>query len=292
MERPLVLPYRREGIYAVLHAPACFAQAARRAGVLMVHAEGGSKSGHKRSFVELGRRLEAGGVAALRFDLLGEGESEELLEDPFLAWRGLRPTTDYFHAEWRLDRLVLLGDCFGGLLATHYARLDPRVDQVVVWNLAQVKWTAEQLEGFAGQASPALEDVRHYFHKLATREAWAKLVSFRLHARELLRRAVVSPARSLALAGWRGLRRSAWAGRPCPAETTPAAGRRVPVTVLHAEQSPATARTLAIARHVFARAGFDVEHRVLPGREFSSVWKEAAYGWVQARAVAPRRATA
>jgi hypothetical protein len=57
-------------------------------GVLMVHSQGGSKIGHKRSFVEIGRRLEEERIPALRFDLLGEGESESLIEDPYTQWRG------------------------------------------------------------------------------------------------------------------------------------------------------------------------------------------------------------
>ncbi|HEX8089275.1 MAG TPA: hypothetical protein VF762_10505, partial [Blastocatellia bacterium] len=116
MERPVVIPNKAQGIYGILHLPSGFESEPSRTGLVLIHSQGGSKIGHKRSFVELGRRLEAKGVAVLRFDLLGEGESEELLEDPYLNWRGIIPAVDYLNDSLAIDRFIILGDCFGGLL--------------------------------------------------------------------------------------------------------------------------------------------------------------------------------
>ena len=148
MEKAIIIPNRMQGIYGILHAPRDFAAQERRVGLILIHSQGGSKIGHKRSFVELSRRLEAKGVAVLRFDLLGEGESEELNEDPYLNWRGIIPAVKYLCGVLPIDRLILLGDCFGGLLSAYYAKLDQRVERVIAWNLAQMKWPEDLLAGF------------------------------------------------------------------------------------------------------------------------------------------------
>jgi pimeloyl-ACP methyl ester carboxylesterase len=284
LEEPIIIPNRNQGIYGILHVPPDFAAQARRVGVILIHSQGGSKIGHKRSFVELGRRLEAKGVAVLRFDLLGEGESEELNEDPYLHWRGIIPAIKYFCAALPIDRLILLGDCFGGLLSAWYAKLDSRVERVIAWNLAQMKWPDDLLVGFEGGGAAPPPSLTLYRHKLFTREVWSKLLTFNLNLSEILRQALVDPASAYVRHAARrtaSMTRRLLTGRQGDGHLAVEAARQVPVCVLHASSPPGSDRAIAIAKHVFNKLGFAAEHILIPGIPFSHSWKTQAFAHVE-----------
>jgi pimeloyl-ACP methyl ester carboxylesterase len=285
MEKPIIIPNRAQGIYGILHAPRDFATQERRVGLILIHSQGGSKIGHKRSFVELSRRLEAKGVAVLRFDLLGEGESEELNEDPYLNWRGIIPAIKYLCGALPIDRLILLGDCFGGLLSAYYSKLDRRVERVIAWNLAQMKWPEDLLAGFEGSAAMPADSLTLYRHKLFTRDVWRKLLTFNLHYSEIIRHAFLAPAgahfKRIARRTTTMTRRL-FAGRQSDdGKPSTEAGRQAPVCVLHASSPPGSERAVAIARHVFDKLGFAAEHVLIPGIPFSQSWKSQAFAQVE-----------
>jgi pimeloyl-ACP methyl ester carboxylesterase len=281
MESPVRLAGCREGVPGILHLPERFGESRPRRGLLTVHAEGGNKAGHKRSFVELGRHLEARGIAVLRFDLLDEGEAEELSEDPYKTWRGLRPAADFFWESHSLDQLVLLGDCFGGLLAAHYARLDDRVAHVVAWNLGQMKWTDQQLRGYAGTKDLSAHAAAEYRHKVFSKDTWLKLLTFRLRAGPLAQKLIARPARALVGRGLSLIRPWLRRARPQAAERPREGGRRISARVLHASATPRDEQVIAIARHAFADAGLEAEHLRIPGIPFSREWKRAAFSLVE-----------
>ena len=257
-EFPVRLPNRAEGLAGILHeAVSSRRPGAPRTGLLMVHSQGASKDGHKRSFVEVARQAAPLGIPAFRFDLLGEGESEDLLEDPYLHWRGLIPAVNYFWEFAALNRVVALGDCFGGLLAAYYAQLDSRIDAVVVWNIAHMNWTPDLLKGHEPGA-PTPGSLRRRISDRFSR----------------------TPTLASVLREWRR-----FAGMLRSTSTSPAkratSARPVPVTVIHSPSQPNAAEAIATAEHVFAHLGMNASHIRIPGVPFSREWKIAAYAVVR-----------
>jgi dienelactone hydrolase len=120
-------------LYGLLEAPATPA----RGGVVIVHGWGGCRVGPHRILVETGRELARRGLAVLRFDLGGRGESEGepteadldgMIADARAALGALRQ---------RLGPGVpvgLLGMCSGGNVALAAAALDGDVAGVAAWS--------------------------------------------------------------------------------------------------------------------------------------------------------------
>jgi pimeloyl-ACP methyl ester carboxylesterase len=102
--------------------------------------------GWGRSSVTLGRRLAVEqGIASLRMDLRGLGESVPLDGGPRAALYNLTRLADVLAAMDLLSgrgykRLTLVGQCSGAYLALHAARHDERVTGLVVVNLLRFIW--------------------------------------------------------------------------------------------------------------------------------------------------------
>ncbi|MGQ7845918.1 alpha/beta fold hydrolase [Granulosicoccus sp. 3-233] len=93
--------------------------------------------GPTRLHVELARSLAAQGVAGLRFDLSGAGDSEPSSLGGDYRQRPVREVTqamDYLQAHHGKQRFVLLGLCSGADDALATAQQDPRVVGVVLLN--------------------------------------------------------------------------------------------------------------------------------------------------------------
>jgi hypothetical protein len=130
-------------------------------------------------FVEMARRLAAAGVAALRFDLRGRGDSagdvaatdlDGMIEDARAARRLLM-------AETGVKRTYWLGICSGGNVALGVASLDKDVDGLVLWSVPlfiEQKRKSQEVR----RRGIFLAD---YVRKLFRRETWAKLVRGKLH---------------------------------------------------------------------------------------------------------------
>lgn len=282
----VVINNRAQGLYGIVHLPQDFQHAPRRSGLLLIHGQGGNKIGHKRSFVELGRYLETKGVATFRIDLLGEGESEELSEDPYLNWRGLKPAINYFWDSLSLHRLLILGDCFGGLLATYYAALEPRIEHVMVWNLAQMKWTDEQLADY-DDAPSGVEPFRYYWQRLSEKDTWEKLIKFRVRPGQVGKRLLVNPIKDYAwrrfTAARKSMRTILGQAQSSPQENGDSGKRRVPVSIFHAPSTRGGTSTIYVAEHVFRKLGTDAEHILIAGVPFSQSWKATAFSEVEKR---------
>ena len=95
-----------------------------------IHGFGGNKCGYKNLFVQMARTLETNGIACVRFDFYGNGESDGEFEDMTFTSL-LEDTEDIFHwvleQEW-IDReqVILSGQSMGGYVAACAApRLKP-----------------------------------------------------------------------------------------------------------------------------------------------------------------------
>ena len=105
--------------------------------VLMCHGLGGTKVEAQRLFVRLSRRLEGEGIASMRFDLRGCGESDGYLEEMALTdhLADLSAALRFFSAREEIDadRIGLLGYSLGGSLASLAAPKTPLVKALVIW---------------------------------------------------------------------------------------------------------------------------------------------------------------
>ncbi len=126
-------------IYGVLHAPVA---AKKKAVPIVVFCHGftGTKVEPHRIFVKMARDLVSRGIAALRFDFRGSGDSEGNFEDMTLSgeisdavkaldWVVQNAEQEGLDAE----RIGLLGLSMGGLVAACTAAKDRRVKALTLW---------------------------------------------------------------------------------------------------------------------------------------------------------------
>ena len=170
-------------LYGVLDLPA----APHQRGVLIVVGGPQYRAGSHRQFTLLARSLAAQGIAAMRFDYRGMGDSEGEMRDFEDVHDDLRAAIDaFFAAEPALREVVLWGLCDAASAAALYAAGDARVAGVVLLN----PWVRTD----SGVAKATL---KHYYRdRLLQGALWKKIASGRFDVR--------GAARSLA-----GLLRSA-----------------------------------------------------------------------------------
>lgn len=171
-ESVVAIPIEGDTLWGVLAEPADAGTGADTAVVIVV---GGPqyRAGSHRQFVQLARGLAGGGVAALRFDVRGMGDSpgerrsfEDLTPDIGAAIDAL------LQARPALRRVVLWGLCDGASASLVYLhdRRDDRVAAVCAVN----PWVRST-------QTLARTHVRHYYRdRLRQREFWVKLLSGRV----------------------------------------------------------------------------------------------------------------
>jgi alpha-beta hydrolase superfamily lysophospholipase len=115
-------------------------------------------------YIEIGRVFAEAGIATIRFDFRGCGESEGAAAESTVSrrWRDLQQITA--HASGLLGfngRLALLGSSLGGYLALLEASRNSRIRCVSVWSTPSHLRDLERRLLAAGSASPLfLEDLR------------------------------------------------------------------------------------------------------------------------------------
>jgi exosortase A-associated hydrolase 1 len=177
-ERAIAFDCRGERLYGVLSLPAGRVER----GVLIVVGGPQYRAGSHRQFTLLARSLAARGIAAMRFDYRGMGDSEGELRDFEAVQDDLRAALDFFCLEVpTLDALALWGLCDGASAIAFYAAGDARVRGVALLN----PWV--RTEGGAAKAT-----IKHYYRaRLFERELWMKI----LHGRFDYRAALASALR-------------------------------------------------------------------------------------------------
>jgi len=166
-ERAVAFDCRGERLYGVLSLPSDSAGKAATRGVLIVVGGPQYRAGSHRQFTLLARSLAARGIAALRFDYRGMGDSEGEMRDFEAVQDDLRAALDCFYAQVpTLDAVALWGLCDGASAISFYAAGDARVRGVALLN----PWV--RTEGGAAKAT-----IKHYYRaRLFERELWRKIL--------------------------------------------------------------------------------------------------------------------
>lgn len=123
-------------LFGILHLPEV-ALHSKVPAVMFCHGFGGNKSGKLRLAVRLAEQLSLAGIASLRIDFRGSGDSEgdfadttiqTQLEDAKIALEYLLnlPTID-------ADRIAIMGRSLGGAIATHLAAATPNIKALALW---------------------------------------------------------------------------------------------------------------------------------------------------------------
>jgi exosortase A-associated hydrolase 1 len=248
-EQALSFRCQGDSLYGVLSLPE--RPAAR--GVLIVVGGPQYRAGSHRQFTLLARALADQGVAALRFDYRGMGDSEGAARDFEAVDDDLRAAIDqFFLSVPALREIVLWGLCDGASAALFYGQRDPRVSGMVLIN----PWVRTD----SGLAKATLQ---HYYRdRLLQRALWLKIARGQFNY-------------GAALASLLRLLRSAL-GRPAVAVT--AAGGGAPATLPQ--------RMQAGLQHFGGRVLLILSGNDLTAQEFQGV-VQASPRW-QALLAAPR----
>lgn len=120
-------------MFGILHRPLSVKAAPA---VLFCHGFAGNKSGRYRIYVSLAEKLAQNGIASLRFDFRGSGDSEgdfhsmtinSEVEDTLLGLKILRKTAGIDN-----QRIGVLGNSFGGAIAVLTAHRDRHVKSLAL----------------------------------------------------------------------------------------------------------------------------------------------------------------
>ncbi len=162
VERPLLLPTAGEGLVAILHLPA---QGPARAGVVVLVGGPQYRVGSHRQFVLLARALSRQGIAVLRFDYAGMGDSDGPAPSFERVDPEIRAAIDMLLSACPgIETVCLWGLCDAASSALMYAPGDPRVNRLVLLN----PWVRTS----EGQAQAYLEN--YYGRRLRSARTWRK----------------------------------------------------------------------------------------------------------------------
>ena len=180
---PLTLPCADEWLVGVAAVPL---QPGRR-GVLVVVGGPQYRAGSHRQFTLLARALAAQGIAAMRFDYRGMGDSDGEMRGFDDIGLDLRSAIDaFFAAVPGLQDVVLWGLCDGASAAALYAESDARVSGMVLLN----PWVRTD-EGLARST------LKHYYRdRVLSPALWKKIVQGRFDVRAAARSLVDILARA------------------------------------------------------------------------------------------------
>lgn len=162
-ERPIVFACGGERMLGILHAP----DRPTSIGVVIVVGGPQYRVGSHRQYVILARALSESGVAVLRFDCRGMGDSEGRFRGFEHIGDDIRAAIDAFLAEQPdVSRVVLWGLCDSASAAMYYGGGDGRVAGMVLVN----PWARTEA-GFARA------HLRHYYlDRLLSRDFWRGIV--------------------------------------------------------------------------------------------------------------------
>ena len=129
----VVLENDGQKIFGMLHRPAGKQQSPA---VVMCHGFAGQKIGKYRIYVLIAQRLAELGIASLRFDFRGSGESEGDFADMTIESEvsDVEKCLEFLRNHSQIDssRIGILGNSFGGAIAVLAAGLDRRIQSIAL----------------------------------------------------------------------------------------------------------------------------------------------------------------
>jgi exosortase A-associated hydrolase 1 len=184
-ERPVTFDCEGDTLVGVLHAP----RRQGHTGVVVVVGGPQYRVGSHRQFTLLARELANQGIAALRFDYRGMGDSDGAARSFEAVDADIRAAIDHMAAELPAVRSIYLwGLCDGASAALMYAPTDERVAGLVLLN----PWVRTE-QGLARAY------VTHYYgNRLLSADFWKKLFTGRLAAVRSLREFAANALRARA----------------------------------------------------------------------------------------------
>jgi len=170
MMQELPINFHCEGDHldGIIHLP----ERSAKRGLLIIVGGPQYRVGSHRQFLLLARDLAATGIAVMRFDYRGMGDSEGEVGTPEPCdhlGRDIRAAIDTFVTQVpELEEIALWGLCDGASAALLYAHTDPRVTGIVILN----PWVSTR----AGAAKTYLK--HYYAQRLLNADLWRKILRF------------------------------------------------------------------------------------------------------------------
>jgi alpha/beta superfamily hydrolase len=182
VEQPVIFTSHGCRLFGVLHLPD--EDKARRA-VVLLHGWSGYRTGPHQMFVRAARWLANEGVAALRFDFRGRGDSEGVMEHATLATmvEDTQRAVAWLVEQTDVKCVTLVGICSGSEVAFGAATAHPAIDSLALWS-API---------FAAEASVEREVkkkasyLKEYGRKLFRATTWRKLFMGTLQPKTIAR---------------------------------------------------------------------------------------------------------
>jgi len=135
LQKPVEFESCKQTVRGTLHIPE---GAGKFPAVLLCHGFTGSRTESHFLFVKMSRELERRGIASLRFDFRGSGESDGEFVEMTVSGEicDARAALDFLARQRRVDRggIGMLGLSLGGFVAAHVASSDERVKSLVLWS--------------------------------------------------------------------------------------------------------------------------------------------------------------
>lgn len=164
VEQPLLVSTAGQGLVGILHRPG---QVQARAGVVVLVGGPQYRVGSHRQFVLLARALSRQGIAVLRFDYAGMGDSDGPAPSFERVDPEVRAAIDtLLSACPEIETVGLWGLCDAASSALMYAPDDPRVNRLVLLN----PWVRTS----EGQAQAYIEN--YYGKRLRNVQTWRKFL--------------------------------------------------------------------------------------------------------------------
>ncbi len=146
--------------------------------------------GWGRGSVRLARRFAAMGMASLRIDIAGLGDSpapagvpeNQLYRDE--SCDDVRAALDCLEQAGH-PQVTVLGHCAGAHLAFHAAQLDPRIVDVILVNLPRFHWRAG--DSLAAHMRKGFRSSDWYFVQAREKELWRRVLRGQIDFRAIVR---------------------------------------------------------------------------------------------------------